>query len=68
VSNIKSATPIETPCISVCEIDRPTGLCRGCGRSVPEIAGWSRMTSADRRRIMDELPARKAAHLGAAAR
>jgi predicted Fe-S protein YdhL (DUF1289 family) len=67
VSNNLSPSPIETPCVSVCEIDRPTGLCRGCGRSVPEIARWSKMTSIERRQIMSELPARKAARLGDAA-
>ncbi|CAN1721073.1 DUF1289 domain-containing protein [Hyphomicrobium sp. 1Nfss2.1] len=50
----------------MCEIDRPTGLCRGCGRSVPEIARWSKLTSLERRQIMNELPARKAAWLGGA--
>ncbi|MFA5898234.1 MAG: DUF1289 domain-containing protein [Hyphomicrobium sp.] len=55
---------IESPCVNVCEIDRPTGLCRGCARTVPEIAGWSRMTGAERRRIMDELSVRKAIRLG----
>jgi predicted Fe-S protein YdhL (DUF1289 family) len=32
---------------------------------VPEIARWSKMTGPERRRIMDELPARMAARLGA---
>ncbi len=63
--NIYPPSPIETPCLSVCDIDRPTGLCRGCARSVPEIARWSKMTNAERRQIMDELPARKAERLGA---
>jgi len=52
---------METPCVDVCEIDRTTGLCRGCGRTVAEIAGWASMTGAERRRIMDELAARRAA-------
>jgi predicted Fe-S protein YdhL (DUF1289 family) len=64
VSNIQNRAPIETPCISICEIDRPTGLCRGCGRTVPEIARWSSLTGEERRHIMAELPARKAARLG----
>jgi uncharacterized protein len=65
VSNINLRPPIETPCVSICEIDRPTGLCRGCGRSVPEIARWSKMTSPERRQIMDALPERMTARLGA---
>ncbi len=50
---------MESPCIDVCEIDRATGLCLGCRRTIEEIAGWAAMTSAERRRIMAELPARK---------
>lgn len=52
---------METPCISVCVIDKATGLCEGCARSVPEIARWSAMTSSERRAIMQQLPARKSA-------
>jgi predicted Fe-S protein YdhL (DUF1289 family) len=32
----------------------------GCGRSLAEIAGWTSLSDAERRRIMDELPARLA--------
>ncbi len=53
------SVPIETPCVSVCMIDQPTGLCEGCGRTVEEIVRWIRLTPAERRRIMDELPERK---------
>ena len=49
---------IETPCISVCLIDPKTSLCRGCGRTLPEIARWGRMESAERLSIMAALPQR----------
>jgi predicted Fe-S protein YdhL (DUF1289 family) len=52
---------METPCVGVCEIDRTVGLCRGCARTVAEIASWSRLTDAERRRIMVTLAARKTA-------
>lgn len=51
----------ESPCIAVCVMDGPTGLCRGCGRTIGEISQWAAMTHAERRRIMDALPARLAA-------
>jgi predicted Fe-S protein YdhL (DUF1289 family) len=54
---------LETPCVEICEIDRTTGLCRGCGRTIAEISSWVSLTSAERRRIMGELAARKAALL-----
>ena len=60
VSNAANLNGIESPCVKICDIDRPTGLCCGCGRSLAEIAGWSSLSSAERRRIMAELPARKA--------
>lgn len=52
---------METPCVDVCEIDAESGLCRGCGRTIAEIAGWASMSSAERRRIMAELADRKTA-------
>lgn len=45
----------ETPCIAVCFIDPKTSLCRGCGRTLPEIARWGRMESAERLSIMSTL-------------
>ena len=49
---------MESPCIKICVIDEQSGLCTGCGRTRGEIAVWSSITSADRRRIMTDLPAR----------
>jgi predicted Fe-S protein YdhL (DUF1289 family) len=49
---------IETPCIAVCMIDPRTSLCYGCGRTLPEIARWHRIDSAERLAIMALLPAR----------
>jgi uncharacterized protein len=41
-------------------IDPRTSLCFGCGRTLPEIARWHRMDSAERQAVMAELPARMA--------
>jgi uncharacterized protein len=51
---------IETPCIAVCMIDPRTGLCLGCGRTLPEIARWHRIDNAERLAIMELLPGRMA--------
>ncbi|MBI5114114.1 DUF1289 domain-containing protein [Rhodoplanes serenus] len=51
---------MDTPCIKVCTVDRASGLCVGCGRSLDEIAEWADLSAAARRRIMAELPARLA--------
>jgi predicted Fe-S protein YdhL (DUF1289 family) len=62
-----NALPMETPCTKICTLDQASGLCLGCGRTVAEIASWSGMTEAERRRIMAELPARAANRPAAAA-
>jgi len=49
---------IETPCEQICIVDAPSGLCRGCGRSLDEIGRWTAYSDDERRRIMDELPRR----------
>jgi hypothetical protein len=41
-------------------IDPRTSLCFGCGRTLPEIARWHRMESAERLAVMAELPGRMA--------
>jgi uncharacterized protein len=50
----------ETPCLAVCMIDPKTKLCFGCGRTLPEIARWHAMESAERLAVMALLPARMA--------
>ena len=47
-----------SPCILVCSIDMKTGYCFGCGRTRDEIASWIDYTDAERRALMDTLPAR----------
>ena len=61
MAEIDRPSPIETPCNKVCVIDAACGLCIGCGRTLAEIGGWISMTAEERRRIMAELPARRAA-------
>ena len=50
----------ETPCIAVCMIDPKTKLCFGCGRTLPEIARWHAMESAERLAVMALLSRRMA--------
>jgi hypothetical protein len=39
-------------------IDPRSNLCFGCGRTLPEIARWQRMESAERLAVMAALPRR----------
>lgn len=50
---------IESPCVKICVVHPEARLCTGCLRSIEEIGAWSRMSSEDRARIMEELPTRK---------
>lgn len=52
--------PIVTPCVKVCIVDGESGLCLGCQRTLPEIAGWAELSDDDRAGIMTSLPARRA--------
>lgn len=57
---IASPNPVLSPCIGICEI-AADGLCKGCHRSLDEIAGWGGLPDATRMWLMDELlPARAA--------
>jgi uncharacterized protein len=59
---------IESPCVKVCVVHPQARICVGCLRSMDEIGAWSSLPPEERRRIMDELPARKEALRAAANR
>jgi predicted Fe-S protein YdhL (DUF1289 family) len=46
-----SASPVASPCISVCRIDEASGLCVGCLRTLDEIAAWSTLDDAQKRAV-----------------
>ena len=49
---------VESPCVRICTLD-DRQICVGCGRSLDEIARWSRMTSDERRAVCVVALARK---------
>lgn len=53
--------PVRSPCTNVCEIDRRSGWCKGCARSIDEIMAWPRATEAVQAAIVAQLPERRAA-------
>jgi predicted Fe-S protein YdhL (DUF1289 family) len=48
-----------SPCIGVCYLDPATQLCRGCYRTVDEIAAWSAYTNEERVGLLKELRERR---------
>lgn len=48
----------DDPCTGVCQWDGRTGWCLGCGRTVPEIRAWRKMTPYRKTALARELPRR----------
>jgi uncharacterized protein len=55
-----SGAPVPSPCISVCEMNASRDVCKGCFRTLDEIAAWSRLSDSHKRAIWAELPTRRA--------
>jgi hypothetical protein len=49
----------DSPCIDVCKVDKDSGLCRGCLRTLKEIAKWSKYSKKERRAVIEDLANRK---------
>jgi predicted Fe-S protein YdhL (DUF1289 family) len=50
-----------SPCLGICLMDPRTRMCRGCLRTIDEIAGWYAASPAGKRAILERLAARRAA-------
>jgi hypothetical protein len=57
---MRDETEVPSPCVSICVIDEPTGLCAGCYRTLGEIAGWIDLSAAERRAVIANLALRRA--------
>ena len=49
---------VQSPCINICVVHPEARVCTGCFRSIDEIGRWSRMSDAERRAVLEELPNR----------
>jgi len=47
-----------SPCVGVCQIDKTTGWCIGCGRTGNEIGSWLGLGDEERLALWAELPKR----------
>ncbi|MBU3574363.1 DUF1289 domain-containing protein [Polynucleobacter sp. UK-Mo-2m-Kol15] len=52
-------TTVPSPCINWCDINPENGFCRGCYRTLSEIADWSELSDADKLEVWEKLEIRK---------
>jgi predicted Fe-S protein YdhL (DUF1289 family) len=52
-------TTVPSPCINWCDINPDNGFCRGCYRTLHEIADWSELSNPNKLEILERLKARK---------
>jgi len=50
-----------SPCIGICIVDPATRQCRGCLRTVEEIARWYEASAAEKRDLLAVLEVRREA-------
>ncbi|WP_373889642.1 DUF1289 domain-containing protein [Massilia sp. MB5] len=53
------ATPVPSPCISLCKMNRDSGFCEGCLRTIDEIVAWSQADDAFKRGVWAEIRRRE---------
>lgn len=51
---------VPSPCINVCQLDPETNLCRGCLRSLDEIAGWLDYSIEQKLAVLARIDVRRA--------
>ena len=56
-----AARPPPSPCLGICLMDPATRQCRGCLRTIDEIARWHDAGAAEKHAILATLAARRAA-------
>ena len=50
---------IDSPCIDICTIDRVSGECIGCGRTVEDVRNWANFDNLKKKQILENLNAIK---------
>jgi len=53
------ASPVPSPCVSLCKMDADRRYCMGCLRTIPEIIAWSKADDEYKRAVWAELPQRR---------
>jgi len=53
----------KSPCKNICSIDKKTGLCLGCYRTLEEIALWTKLDVKKKKKIIFQIINRKNASI-----
>lgn len=56
-------TGVPSPCINVCRMDRRSGWCEGCLRTIDEIAAWGALPDEAKRAVWVQLDQRRSVWL-----
>ncbi|MFZ4877114.1 DUF1289 domain-containing protein [Janthinobacterium sp. Mn2066] len=54
------SSPVPSPCVSLCKMNRDSGLCEGCLRTLDEIIAWGKADDDFKRAVWAQLPQRDA--------
>jgi len=49
------ATTPDTPCIAICSTSQGDEVCKGCGRTFPEVQRWPEMTPGEKRAVWQRI-------------
>lgn len=49
-----------SPCISICVMDEQSGFCKGCARTIDEIANWGLLDNAEKQAVWRDIFSRQA--------
>ncbi|SEO95705.1 DUF1289 domain-containing protein [Aquisalimonas asiatica] len=52
---MSTASYPESPCVGLCQMDGQRRYCMGCGRTLNEIATWSRMSVDEKRAVLERV-------------
>ncbi|MBU3605726.1 DUF1289 domain-containing protein [Polynucleobacter sp. MWH-Creno-3A4] len=52
-------TTVPSPCTNWCDINPENGYCRGCYRTLTEVADWSDFSNAEKLEVWSKLKKRK---------
>ena len=50
---------VSSPCVDVCDMDYAANICRGCHRTLDEVAAWGYANDDERQRILNNVEERK---------